>query len=82
MAIVDAAAEFGYVADIGNVRPLVAQNKGRVRVNFGEGDGAEAGVLKADSEAADAAEQIQVREAGGACTQFVGTWLIHCFHFA
>ena len=59
-AIMGAAAQLGYVTEVGNVRPVFLENEAGGRVNFGKGDGAEAGGFKPQGEPADAAEQVKV----------------------
>lgn len=61
-AVIHTAAQLGYIAEVGNVRPMRREHERGVRVNFTERDGAKPGSFKAQGEAANAAEQIQVGE--------------------
>lgn len=59
-AIVNAAAEFGYVTEVGDAGPVVGEDARGVGVNLGKGQGAETRRFKGEGEAADAAEQVKV----------------------
>ena len=67
-AVMHTAAELGYIAQVGDVRPVMGEDERGVGVGFAKGDGLETGVLKADGEAADAAEQVKMGE-------FIHFWL-------
>src|SRR4029077_20096080 len=61
LAVVVTAAEFGHVAEVRHVRPVVAQDGAFVRVDFGKGEGAEAGGFKAEANPPDTTEQVKMR---------------------
>lgn len=55
-AVIGAAAEFGHVAEVGDLRPVGLEDERRIRVHFRKRDGGKPSRFKAERETTNTAE--------------------------
>lgn len=67
-----ATGELFNISDVGDVREPVIEDDSFGRIDFGEGNGAEAGFFEGESKASDAGEEIEV---SGALIGHLERWI-------